>query len=79
MLYNPSFDIGFKADYVVNKIIDQDSYGALLFGLRTGYRFSINNSIWRDNDGNKLSNMPSYGYKGFYIMVTIGGGGFVRK
>ena len=79
LLSSPSFDVGFNADYIVNKIIDPEGYGTLFFGLRTGYRLSIKSCEWWDNDGNKIKNMPSYGYNGFYIMVTIGGGGFVRK
>jgi hypothetical protein len=79
VLSSPSFDFGFNADFIANKIMNREGYGAWLLGLRTGYRVSIKNCGWRDNDGNKLSNMPSYTYKGFYVMVTIGGGVFVRK
>jgi len=79
VLSSPSFDFGFNADFIANKIMNREGYGAWLLGLRTGYRASIKSCGWRDNDGNKLSNMPSYTYKGFYVMVTIGGGVFVRK
>jgi len=78
LISSPSLDLGINADFIVNKLFDQGDYGALLFGLRAGYRMSIKKS-WADNDGNKLANMPSYGYNGFYIMATIGGGAFIRK
>lgn len=77
-LATPSFDLGFDSDIIVNRIVNHEGYGALLLGLRTGYRLSKKNCAWRDNDGNKLVNMPFYGYNGFYIMVIVGGGTFVK-
>jgi hypothetical protein len=77
--YSPSFDIGFNADFIMRKIPDQEDFGTMLIGLRTGYRASIKNKTWRDNNNNRLSNMPSYRQNEFYIMLTIGSGVFVRE
>jgi hypothetical protein len=77
--YSPSFDMGFNADFIMRKIPDKEDFGTMLIGLKTGYRVSIRNKGWRDNNNNKLSNMPSNGQNEFYIMVTIGSGVFVRE
>lgn len=77
--YSPSFDMGFNADFIIRKIPDRADFATMLIGLRSGYRVSIRNKGWRDNNNNKLSNMPSYGQNEFYITATIGIGAFVRE
>jgi hypothetical protein len=79
ILVSPSFDIGLNADYILSRVPDKKAYGALLMGLRTGYRFSFRNDNWRNGDWDKLNGLPAYANNGFYVTVAIGGGGFVKK
>lgn len=78
-LLNASFDFGLNADFIIAKTNREKKYNAMLLGLRTGYRASFKNDNWRDGEGYKISSTPSYGYHGFYVTATIGGGRFVTK
>ena len=79
-LYRPSFDIGLNADYLLSKSSASDRrFGGLLLGLQAGYHISQQSSSWRDNENNRLPNLPAYSNKGYYVTLAIGGGGFSRK
>jgi len=76
----PSFDIGINEDILIDKAgPDKKSYGGLILGLRAGYHTSVRSNNWRDSDGNKLHNMPSYSNNYFYLTVSFGAGGFAKK
>jgi hypothetical protein len=78
-LFNPSFDFGLNADFLLNKTPESGKFDSWILGVRTGYRASFENSNWRDTDGNKINGLPTYANNGFYVSLTIGGGGFVRN
>lgn len=78
-LFNPTFDFGLNADFLLNKTPESGKFGSWILGVRTGYRASFENSNWRDTDGNKINGLPAYANNGFYVSLTIGGGGFVRN
>lgn len=79
-LYRPSFDIGLNADYLLSKSRTTDQrFGGLLLGLRAGYHISQQSNSWRNDANDRLSNLPDYTNKGYYITLAIGGGGFVKK
>ena len=81
MIFRPSFDVGINADFLINKSTTKDQrFGGLLLGLRAGYHLSSPGNDWRnDSNWNQISNLPTYTNQGFYAMLTIGGGGFVKK
>jgi len=78
-LFNTSFDFGFNADFILLRAPGEKYYSALILGLRTGYRVSYKNDNWHGGDDYKISNTPSYGYHGYYIMATFGIGSFTKK
>ena len=79
-LYRPSFDIGLNADYLLSKSRSTDRrFGGLLLGLRAGYHISQESSSWRNDANDRLPSLPTYGNKGYYVTLAIGGGGFVKK
>lgn len=79
-LSRPSFDVGLNADYLLSRSRTTDQrFGGLLLGLRAGYHLSSRGSDWRNDERDRLPNLPTYTNKGYYIVLTVGGGGFVRK
>ena len=79
-LYRPSFDISLNADYLLSKSRTTDQrFGGLLLGLRAGYHISQRSSSWRNDDNDRLLNLPAYTNKGYYVTLAIGGGRFRRK
>lgn len=79
-LYRPSFDIGLNADYLLSKSRTTDPrFGGVLLGLRAGYHISQQSSSWRNDANDRLAGLPSYGNRGYYVTLAIGGGGFVKK
>ncbi|MDB5241025.1 MAG: hypothetical protein JWP57_1650 [Spirosoma sp.] len=79
-LSRPSFDVGLNADYLLSRSRTTDQrFGGLLLGLRAGYQISQQGSDWRNDKNDRLPNLPTYGNKGYYVALTFGGGGFVKK
>ena len=79
LINNTSFDLGINADFIMKKKADSPGYLSMISGLRAGYRLSVKNKAWKDFDGNKLYNMPSYAQNGFYITLAIGYGIFIKN
>lgn len=80
MIFRPSLDVGLNADWLLAKSRTTDQrFGGLLLGLRAGYHVSSAGNDWRTDGNNSLPNLPTYTNKGYYLMLTIGGGGFARK
>jgi hypothetical protein len=79
-LVTPSIDVGINEDIFLTRINPAEKkYGGMLLALRAGYRFSFASNAWRDNNWNKVYNMPSYFNNGFYLTVGIGGGSFTKN
>ena len=79
-IFRPSLDVGLNADYLLSKARTTDQrFGGLLLGLRAGYHVSSQGNDWRNDTNDRLSNLPTYTNKGYYLTLTIGGGGFVKK
>jgi hypothetical protein len=80
LLYTPSLDIGLNGDFLTGKVTEgSNRFGGLLLGLRAGYHLSPKSNNWRDEDWNRVRNFPNYNNRGFYVSLTVGGGGFRRK
>ncbi len=80
MIFRPSVDVGLNADYLLSSFRKTDQrFGGLILGLRAGYHISSQGNDWRNDTDNSLSNLPMYTNKGFYFMLSIGGGGFVKR
>ncbi len=80
LLARPSFDVGLNADFLLGKSRTTDQrFGGVMLGLRAGYHLSSRGNEWKDNEWNRLLDLPTYTNQGFYAMLTIGGGGFVKK
>jgi hypothetical protein len=80
VLFSPSFDLGFNGDFIVTSPPgDRNKYGALLLGMRIGYRASFRNNNWVDQDGDEFEYNPYYSNNAFYVTITIGGGWFIKK
>jgi hypothetical protein len=79
-LLTPSIDIGINKDIFIDKIVPgSKKYGGMIVGLRAGYRTSVNSNNWRNDNWDKLYNMPSYSNNCFYLSVNIGAGSFSSK
>ena len=79
-LYSPSFDLGINADLLTSKESrQQKKAGGLIIGFRAGYRFSPESDNWKDDKGNKITNLPSYRNNAFYITLIAAGGYFINK
>ncbi len=63
--------------FVGGRKSDQDTGGWVL-GLKAGYVLDTARHNWAV-DKSKLSGAPAAGMSGFYVRLTIGGGGFVMK
>jgi hypothetical protein len=72
LINNASMDFGINADFIFKKMGNPAGTVSPISGLRAGYRLSVENKVWRDFDGNKLNNMPSYSQNGFYVTLSIG-------
>jgi hypothetical protein len=57
---------------------DQDNFGGLILGLRTGYRYSIYKDNWTSSVGNETLGLPGHANRGFYITLSIGGSRFQK-
>ena len=79
LIDNYSVDLGINADFIFKKIPNPQGVVLMISGLRAGYRLSVKNKVWRDFDGNKLDNMPSYAQNGFYVSLAIGYGIFIKN
>ncbi len=80
LIFRPSLDVGLNADYLLSKSRTTDQrFGGLLLGLRAGYHVSSQGNDWHTDANERLSNLPTYSNKGYYVTLTIGGGGFVKK
>ena len=79
LINNASLDLGINADFIFRKISDPPGSVSMISGLRAGYRLSVKNKTWRrDFGGNTLQGMPSYAQNGFYVMLAIGYGKFIK-
>lgn len=80
MIFRPSFDVGLNADFLLSKSgTTNQSFSGLLLGVRAGYTLSSKGNDWRADDRGSLPDLPTYQNEELYIMLTIGGGGFVKK
>ena len=80
LIFRPSLDLGLNGDYLFSKSsLSDQRFGGLLVGLRAGYHLSSSGNDWHNDTNDQLPNLPMYTNKGYYIMLTIGGGGFVKK
>ncbi len=80
VIFRPSLDVGLNADYLLSKSRTTDQrFGGLLLGLRAGYHVSSQGNDWHTYMNNSIPNLPTYANNGYYVMLTIGGGGFVKK
>ena len=79
-IFRPSLDAGLNADFLLSKSRTTDQrFGGLLLGLRAGYKISSQGNDWHTDANVQIPNLPTYGNKEFYVMLTIGGGAFVKK
>ena len=79
-LFSPSFDLGINADVLTTKESKkQEKAGGLIIGFRAGYRFSPESDNWKDDRGNKITNLPSYRNNAVYITLIAAGGYFINK
>lgn len=80
ILLTPAIDVGINEDFFITKMkANERKYGGMMLGLRAGYRTSFSSTNWRNDNWERLNNMPSYSNNCFYMTVSIGAGGFARK
>jgi hypothetical protein len=79
-LLTPSADIGINADILIEKVDgNKKRFGGSMLAIRAGYRTSARSNNWTYSHSNQLLNLPYYSNNCFYLSVSIGAGGFVRK
>jgi len=71
-----NFSVGI--DWFVGGGQEGSGTGGWLVGLKAGYLLDTADDNWMLDD-RKLTGAPAAGMSGFYVRITLGGGGFVRK
>jgi hypothetical protein len=71
-----NFSIG--VDWFVGGVHDDGETGGWLIGMKAGYILDTGGKNWM-LDNQRLTGAPAAGMSGFYLRLTLGGGGFVRK
>jgi hypothetical protein len=81
MLPNVNFHVGIGADWLAVSVDDDDrnGYGGLLLGIRIGYQVSPLLSNWRSDEQTTVQSGPRYATNGYFVTMTIGAGGFIRR
>ena len=71
--YAPSVSFGFNGDFLTTRESrDQKSAGGLVLGYRIGYRFSLSNADWKNEDGNVIETGSNYRNNAFYFSLVVG-------
>jgi hypothetical protein len=73
--YAPSVDLALNGDFLTTKESkDQKSAGGLILGFRMGYRFSLNDASWRNEEGDKIETNSHYRNNAYYVSLVVGFG-----
>ena len=71
--YAPSVNVSFNGDVLTTKESNhQKSAGGLILGFRMGYRFSLKDATWKNEDSNVIENSSHYRNNGYYISLVAG-------
>jgi hypothetical protein len=68
-----------NADYIFKAFMQYQDLSTSASGLRIGYHLCFTKATWHDTNNNKITNIPSYTPNGFYILLVIGGGTFIKN
>ncbi|CCH53930.1 hypothetical protein BN8_03064 [Fibrisoma limi BUZ 3] len=81
MLTNVNVHLGLGIDWLAVRVDsdDRERYGGVLIGLRLGYQLSPLVSNWQGDDGGMAREEPRYATNGYFVTLTIGAGGFIRR
>lgn len=81
LLPNINVHAGVGADWLAVAVDGNDgkSYGGLLIGFRLGYQLSPLIANWHSSETMPAPDGPRYATNGYFVSVTIGAGGFVRR
>ena len=78
--YAPSVDLGFNGDFLTTKESrDQKSAGGFMLGFRIGYRFSLGDATWKNEEGDKIETSSTYKNNAYYLSLIAGFGMFKDK
>ena len=69
-----SLSLGMDQVWVPGRVRDQGLWGGLVFSLRGGYMFQLNDSPWKLNGYDAITNGPEIG-GGFFVHGSLGGWG----
>jgi hypothetical protein len=73
--YAPSVNFAFNGDLLTTKESKhQKSAGGLILGFRMGYRFSVKDAAWKNEDRNVIENNTNYRNNVYYISLVAGFG-----
>ncbi|RIV19832.1 hypothetical protein DYU11_23180 [Fibrisoma montanum] len=81
LLTNVNVHLGLGIDWLAVRIDsdDRERYGGVLIGLRVGYQLSPLVSYRQDDDLGLVEPEPRYATNGYFVTLTVGAGGFVRR
>jgi len=78
--YAPSVDLGLNGDFLTTKESrDQKSAGGFMLGFRIGYRFSLGDATWKNEEGDKIETSSTYRNNAYYLSLIAGFGMFKDK
>jgi len=73
--YVPSLNFAFNGDILTTKESKhQKAAGGLVLGFRVGYRFSLKDAAWKNEDSKVIENSTTYRNNGYYISLVAGFG-----
>lgn len=75
--YAPSVSIGFNGDLLTTKETkDQTTSAGLVLGYRIGYRFSLKDASWKNEERQIIRQNSSYRNDAFYLSLVVGFGAY---
>ena len=76
----PSIDLGFNGDFITTKeSANQKSAGGFMLGFRIGYRFSLRDANWKNDEGDEIKTTSTYRNNAYYLSLIAGFGMFKNK
>lgn len=80
-LPNVNVHVGIGADWLAVPIGGDygKQSGGILLGVRVGYQLSPLTANWRGDEPAQGREEPRYATNGYYVTLTLGAGGFIRR
>ena len=72
------FNLSLGVDYFIKMAQEEEGFGGFVLGLRAGYMLTPFTHNWK-MDEHDIGSGPDVGLNGFFIRMTLGGGGMGKK